>query len=58
MNLLCRILDMICVGIMLNLSSLVVTLLSLHTHGTLLFNLEQFPAWGNITLSAGTSCIN
>ncbi|XP_023339822.1 solute carrier family 13 member 5 [Eurytemora carolleeae] len=53
-----RILDMICVGIMLNLSSLVVTLLSLHTHGTLLFNLEQFPAWGNITLSAGTSCIN
>ena len=52
----CRTKDMVLVGLVLSLLSLVVTLLSLHTYGTSLYSLQEFPAWANITRLENSSC--
>ena len=42
--------DMLGVGAILNILCLSTTLLALHSHGNLMFNLTSFPSWANVTL--------
>ena len=47
--------DMVCVGAILNLICITTTILSLHIHGDLMFDLNTFPDWANATLAEDTS---
>ena len=47
--------DMVCVGAILNLICITTTILSLHTHGDLMFDLNTFPDWANATLADDSS---
>ena len=42
--------DMLGVGAVLNLLCITTTILSLHSHGDLMFDLNTFPEWANATL--------
>ena len=42
--------DMLGVGAILNILCLSTTLLALHSHGNLMFDLTSFPSWANVTL--------
>ena len=47
--------DMVGVGAILNLICISTTILSLHTHGDLMFGLNTFPDWANATLADDSS---
>jgi hypothetical protein len=47
---------MVAVGLVLSMLCLVVTLVSLHTYGTLLFGLNEVPAWANVTRLHNSGC--
>ena len=46
--------DMVGVGAILNILCISTTLLSLHSHGNIMFDLDSFPDWGNLTLAEGS----
>jgi len=52
-----RVLDMVVVGLMLNTACLCVTLLGLHSHGSLLFQLNELPVWANQSISTQQDCL-
>ena len=47
--------DMLGVGAVLNILCITPTILSLHSHGNLMFGLHTFPDWANATLAEDNS---
>ena len=47
--------DMVGVGAILNMVCITTTILSLHSHGDLMFDLKTFPEWANNTLADESS---